>query len=515
MTFVDTSAKPHGTHFIKSVLTLIFSAFLFANGLFAENAHTKITFIHFNDLNQMVSNNGRGGLAKVATLVADERSLNKNVIVTFGGDFLEPNLMTAIYRGAPMIELFNQLELDVMVVGDQDLNYGPKVLEERIQQANFPFLSSNIINKNDATLEGAKKSMILEMDGYHIGFIGLTSQSAMENTTTGNFLVTEPISAAIAEADILRDAGADIIVAIAHTNDKVDRELIATGNFDIILGGYDEILAVGFYNDTLFIESDSQAENIPLIDLYLKRNGSSGVDWFVETRTVNSRLLEPAPAFIASARYHEDILEQFLSKELGIAETVLDSRPETVLYKESAIGNLFADAICDQTDSDICFVNGGAIRGNKLYPAGTLLTRKELLSELPFVDTTMVLEVTGHVVVEALENAFSKLDKTLEEGAGRFLHLSGMSIVVDPKAPPGNKIIRVTRDGQLLDMEATYQLALNHFLATGGDEYEMFLDQKVLVNKATGNLELEHISTYLLGAGTVSPKVESRIIYQQ
>lgn len=95
-----------------------------------------------------------------------------------------------------MIDLLNQLELTVMVVGDQDLNYGPTVLEERIEKANFPIVSSNIIDDNEDPLSGAIQTWVMEIDDYRIGFIGLTSQTAMANTTTGNFTVAGTIAAA-------------------------------------------------------------------------------------------------------------------------------------------------------------------------------------------------------------------------------------------------------------------------------------------------------------------------------
>ena len=518
MPYVFAIFIPKGRYLMKPTTVLVVTTFLFVFGTNAKAETSKITFIHFNDLNRMVSVEGRGGLAKLSSIFEEERSRNNNVIVTFGGDFLEPNLMTALYQGEPMIDLLNQLELNLMVVGDQDLSYGPDVLEERILQADFAIVSSNISNDNEKTFNGALKTLVLEIDGYQIGFIGLTSQTAMENATTGDFIVTDPVVAAKAKVEDLRGKGTDIVVAMAHTGYEIDQELMATGMIDIILGGFDEIETIEWVNNTLFVEAGSQAENVAIVDLYLNRkagDGNTPVDWYAETRTVNSIRFAPDPAIVDRATHFDSELDQLLSKELGISETELDSRSGTILNKEAAIGNLFTDAICAATDSDVCFVNGGAIRGNEVYPAGTTLTRKEILSELPFVDVTMVLEVSGHVIIEALENGFSKLGNSLEGGAGRFLHISGLSVIVDPKASPGDRVISVSRDGQPFDLDATYQLALNHFLATGGDEYEMFHNQKVIVDKVSGTLELEHISSYLLDVGKVSPRVEGRIVYQE
>lgn len=210
-------------------------------------------------------------------------------------------------------------------------------------------------------------------------------------------------------------------------------------------------------------------------------------------RMVNSIRFDSDPGIFERATYYEGLVDPLHSKELG-------SRAEIILSREAAIDNLFTDALCMATGSDICITNGGGIRRNKIYPAGTTLTRKDLLSELPFVDVTVVLEVFDHVIVEALKNGFSKLEYSLEEGAGRFLHISGLSMVVDPRAEPGNRVISVTRCGQPFDLDATYQLALNHFLANGGDEYEMFLAQ----NKVYIQYSIRHLGTgayLILSAG--------------
>jgi 5'-nucleotidase / UDP-sugar diphosphatase len=77
-----------------------------------------------------------------------------------------------------------------------------------------------------------------------------------------------------------------------------------------------------------------------------------------------------------------------------------------------AIGNLIADAAREAVKADIAIVNGGGIRGNKEYPAGTEITRRDVLSELPFGNRTVKLEVTGEMVLAALENGVSEAENS-------------------------------------------------------------------------------------------------------
>ena len=83
--------------------------------------------------------------------------------------------------------------------------------------------------------------------------------------------------------------------------------------------------------------------------------------------------------------------------------------------------------------------NGGGIRGDRTYPADTVLTRKDILTELPFGNVTVLAEVTGADLLAALENGVSQV----EDGAGRFPQVSGLSFTYDPTRPAGSRIVEV------------------------------------------------------------------------
>src|SRR3546814_1692631 len=90
----------------------------------------------------------------------------------------------------------------------------------------------------------------------------------------------------------------------------------------------------------------------------------------------------------------------FRSKSL----TPLDSRGASIRGTETAIGNLFADAIRAGVDADVGLTNGGGIRGDKTYEAGVILTRRDIQTELPFGNRTVKLQMTGAQLLEALRS---------------------------------------------------------------------------------------------------------------
>ena len=184
----------------------------------------------------------------------------------------------------------------------------------------------------------------------------------------------------------------------------------------------------------------------------------------------------------------------------------MDSRRDTVRRQESAMGNLIADALRDATGADIAITNGGGIRGDKQYAAGDDITRRDILSELPFGNVTVLTEVTGKQVLAALENGFSMA----QDGAGRFPQVSGLVVTADLKQPAGSRVVSVLVNGKALDPEATYKLATNDFMLNGGDGY-VGLATKTLVPANGGKLMANDVMVLIKKQGGITAKVEGRI----
>ena len=159
-----------------------------------------------------------------------------------------------------------------------------------------------------------------------------------------------------------------------------------------------------------------------------------------------------------------------------------------------------------QNSADIAIVNGGGIRAGKEYKAGDKLTRRHILAELPFGNKSVVTRVTGKAIKIALENGFSQV----EQRAGRFPQISGITVVADFKAPAGSRVVSVEFDGKPIDEQKVYAVATNDFMARGGDGYTTLADPN-----ATGDtgdkLIANDVMVYARKLGSVNAKVEGRI----
>src|SRR3546814_12066355 len=86
--------------------------------------------------------------------------------------------------------------------------------------------------------------------------------------------------------------------------------------------------------------------------------------------------------------------------------------------------------------------------------------------------------MTGAQLLEALEHGVS----AVEEGAGRFPSLSGMTMTWSRGAQPGERVKSVSVNGKPLDPTATYTVATNDFIAAGGDGYAVLTETKPMID---------------------------------
>ncbi|WP_436639173.1 bifunctional metallophosphatase/5'-nucleotidase [Microbaculum sp. FT89] len=472
-----------------------------------------VTFVLVNDLDSIEVGATRGGFARLATLVARERAANENTLVLHAGDAIFPSLLSGFDQGTHVVELLNMIAPDAMTPGNHEFDLGPDVFRELVEQATFPVLAANMREADGTRVRGVRDTRMFEFGGAKVGLIGLTSEDAYEKSNPGDLTFGKMSQALEEQAARLREAGADIIVALAHASRPEDQALIGTRAADVILSGDDHDLTVFFDGRTVLAESKAQAEYIVLVDLTIdigEEDGQRSVQWTPGFRVVDTARIAPDPAIAARIRGYEAELSKELDVGLGTVDVALDSRRATVRTQETAIGNLIADAMRSATRADAAITNGGGIRGDKIYQTGAELTRRDILTELPFRNKTVIIELTGAQIKEALENGYSAIDQV----SGRFAHVSGMRVTADLSKPVGERVTGVEIGNAPLDPAKTYKIATNDFLLRGGDGYTVFGEGKVIRGALHGNLMASDVMVYVRIRGTKGAAVDGRVSLQ-
>jgi 2',3'-cyclic-nucleotide 2'-phosphodiesterase (5'-nucleotidase family) len=313
------------------------------------------------------------------------------------------------------------------------------------------------------------------------------------------------------QAKALRDEGADVVVAVTHTGRPTDFQIVEQRLVDVLLTGHDHDLRVFYDGRSAMVESGQDAEYVVAVDLAVEvesQDGRRKAAWRPGFRIVDTATVTPDPAMAEKVKGYEAELSRMLDHPIAKTAVELDARTVSVRSRETDFGNLVADAIRVSTGADLAIVNGGGIRANRVYPAGSTLTPRDIGTALPFGNRTVVTELTGADVKAALENGL----KYLGTPAGRFPQVSGLAIEVDRSRPEGRRILSTLVGGAPLDEAKTYRVATVDFLLRGGDEYAALTRGRAITPAADAKLVAEDVIDHLRRIGRVEPQTGERIV---
>jgi 5'-nucleotidase len=514
-TIREKQIKEENMSKISSIILIL----LLSIGVFAQNSDPnspiRVTFLHVNDVYQFMPVEGgkRGGLARLQTLKKQAVAENPNVIFTLGGDTLSPSVETRTYKGAQMIDAWNFIGLDYSVFGNHEFDLKTPELLKRIKESNFKWLGANIIDsKTGKIFADTPEFVVREFDGVKIGIVGLILPETKETSSMEDSLeVTDYCLTANLIVSRLRAVEkVDAVVGLTHLFMAQDKKLAGCADFDLILGGHEHTLLQSSAHGTPIFKMTADARELGKFNLNFDRQTKKLVSMDWEIIPVTDKI-EDAPEFAKVVDKYKDLLEK-LAEPVGRTGVTLDALSLSSRTKETNVGNFIADAYKNAAEADIGFVNGGSIRADLIYNPG-ILTKRDVISILPFNNPIVKIELTGKTLREVIEHGVARSAEDNEPG--RFPQVSGMSFKFDAKKPAGNRVIELKVGGKTVEDSKTYTLATSDFLVTrGGDGYTMFKDAKVLIKADDARKDSEAFEKAIKDApdSTISPKVEGRII---
>jgi 5'-nucleotidase / UDP-sugar diphosphatase len=313
------------------------------------------------------------------------------------------------------------------------------------------------------------------------------------------------------QAEALRREGADFVVAVAHVTREQGYEAFRGRAVDLILTGHTHDLFIEYDGRTAMVESNYDAHYVTAIDLTInvdEEGGRRRTTWWPQFRIIDTATVTPDPEVAAAVAKYEVELSKQIDAPIGKTAVELDSRTATVRTGEAAIGDLIADAMRWSAQTDVAVTNGGGIRSDKIYSPGSTITRRDILAELPFGNRLVTLGMSGAALKAAIENGLSQLPNP----SGRFPQVAGLEIEADVGRPAGNRILSIKVGGAPLDMNKTYSVATNDFMARGGDDYIAFRDAKPVLPPNDSPMLAYEVIDYIKSIGTIRTGVDGRIV---
>ena len=454
----------------------------------------KTVILHSNDVHGAIT-----GYANIAALKAEYEAEGATVILVDAGDYSQGTTYVSSTKGLDAVKMMNVAGYDFATLGNHEFDYGYEQLKSNMSEAHFKVLCANVLDAEGNSIFDA--TAIKEVNGVKIGFFGLETPETQTKANPAlikglQFLGGEKMyKCAQAQVAALKDAGADIIVCLAHLG--VDGESEPNRSVDLFakVEGIDFIIDGHSHS---VMEKGPSDEPIQSTGTQFKNIGVIVID--NATKTIESNKLVAVTEESAKDKAVEvaaaDIIERITAEYGAVfakSEVELngDKAPGN-RNMETNLGDLITDSMMWQIlkDADslavpaeniVAVTNGGGIRA---WIHKGEITKNDVFTVLPFGNTLTVVYVKGADLLEALEAS----TYCTPAAVGGFPQIAGMKITVVTKAQydaneetyPGStyygpkSINRVTIDevnGKPFDPNATYAVATNNFTAAGGDTY--------------------------------------------
>lgn len=509
-------------------LTMILGLSVYAPASTVEAADMsgKLVVIHTNDMHgrfEMDTDGGVLGISSVAALKGYYEKLGANVLLLDAGDFSQGTNLVNYYKGLNSIYFMNAAGYDAVSLGNHEFDFGLDSLKAMTDAADFSILDANIISK-ETGLPYLDDNEIFYFDGMKVGVFGLDTpetqtKASPKNVREVTFLDGADLYAcAQAQVDFLEAQDCDYIICIGHLGQDVESEgkrsfdlLNTVDGIDLFVDGHSHTqLPEGLdYNGTKVVSTGEYLSNIGVVvydgmntkatlvnDLY-HVGGCPSMDEFVES--------------------YDKIVEDAYAGTFATSLNQLNGeRSPGVRTQETNLGNFSSDAYKYTAETyvaengldmtiDGAVQNGGGIRAT--IEAGDI-SMDTLYKVFPYGNTISIVTVSGAELLEALEASCAACPEAL----GGFPQVSGIKFTLDTSVPyaqgeqypdstyyapanPGSRVTIETVGGKKFDINATYNIAVNNFMADGGDTYYVFTKASKVID--TGVVDAEGLISYV------------------
>jgi 5'-nucleotidase len=440
---------------------------------------------------------------------------------------------------------------------DKHTRLEPCLVNKSFPGANFGFLAANTVKADGSTLFPATgiKEFGNGAAKVRVGFIGMTLKNTPSIVTpagVAGLRFTDEADTANALIPRLKADGADIIVVVVHEggkttggyNDKSCPGL--SGDIMPILARLDPAVDVVISGHTHRAYICDHGNTDPARPFLLTSAGQYGtiltdinLTFDPNTRTlvakeadnlivqgepfVNSRgvMIDTTPLYPLFAKDPsvERIIRTYADAAAPLAQRVAGALTASATRVaaasgETVLGNLIADAqlaatrAADRGGAQIAFMNPGGVRADLNVPAGGGdVTYGQLFSVQPFGNSLVVKTFTGAQLRALLEQQFNSGSNTAD--TPRVLAPSaGFTYRYDLTQPPGSRIADMRLHCVPIEDSAHYRVAMNSFLASGGDNFTVFIEG---TDALGGELDIDAFEAYLRAHAPVAPPAADRI----
>ena len=491
-----------------------------------------ITILHTNDHHGRFwqNRNGEYGMAARKTVIdgirAEVAAAGGYSLLLDGGDVNTGVPESDLQDAEPDFKGMNLLGYDAMAVGNHEFDKSPAVLAMQRKWAAFPMLSANIY-RDDKRLFDAYK--LFNLGGVRVAVMGLTTEDTRKLGNPDNMHGIDfrnPIQEAAKVVSELR-AKADVVIAATHMGHYEDGRhgvqapgdvemARAISGLDLVVGGHtqnpacmraENVMDASYVpgtpcqperqNGTWIVQAHEWGKYVGRADFQYRKGALNLVKYALipvnlkrsvtaadgsNTLAHYTAPIAENPEMLALLKPYQDFGRQKLLVDVGTSDGIFEGDRTYVRKRQTNLGMLIGQAMVKKTRADFAVVNSGGVRDS--LPAGTI-TYKDILQVQPFGNTLCTIKLTGREVLDYLG-----VTTKMNPGAGGFAHLTGVELITANGA-----LLQARIGGAFVESTKSYTMAINSFMAAGGDGYPVITAHPGFVN--TGFVDAEVLRGYI------------------
>lgn len=445
-----------------------------------------------------------------------------------------------MHRGESMIDVINYLNVDYLLMGNHEFDFGSDRLAELMDKSKFSWLGSNVRNSIDRSLFHTTKDIdvfaVPSVCGSEIrvGIFGVCTEMTPLLADPGDKVCFESaIDHCRRCVALLQSQGVHFIIAMTHLDLTHDFQVAEIEGIDVVVGGHDHktVFETHSSSGTLVIKCGQDLDQLGILDITFLDDKRTASSWRYNFEMLSIGSAEPDAEVDERISYwrnlgqgdggdeaicvvvgageediHHEHQHQHEHQHLSISTLTNDLR-----HHETAFACLIAESVKYSYRDFGCQIgiqNGGFIRRDYVYKVGTVLRASDLREELPFPRTPVLIRMTGSDIKLALEQMIARCPAPV----GSFPHLSdGWNVEYDLTQPAMQRIRTITYLDAPINMEDSFLLAITDFYADkGGDGVDAYMNREVVASH--GRTVCDCALEYFRVKQTISGKLPLRFI---
>ncbi|MEU8539226.1 bifunctional metallophosphatase/5'-nucleotidase [Streptomyces sp. NPDC048717] len=499
-----------------------------------------------------------GGAEYLATHLRQARQGNRFSITAAAGDLIGASpLLSGLFHDEPTIDALNGMDLDVTSVGNHEFDEGAVELarmrnggchptagcftaDKKFGGADFPYLAANVTEEKTGK-PLLDPTFVWEKEGVKIGFIGVTLEGTPNIVTAEGvkgLKFGDEVETINKYAKILERQGVKSIVALVH-----EGGVPASANYDYdcdspaagggISGPITEIakhvdpqvdaLVTGHTHNAYVCTIPDPAGKPRLVtsaasfgrlytDTTLTYDRATGDIVRTAVDSANHAVTRDVPKAEDMTRLigkWQELAAPIANRPQGWIAADINGRGSTAY--EKPLGDVIADAQlaglapADKGGAQVALMNPGGIRSDLVYKASGaegdgVVTYGESFTVQPFTNMMNVVDLSGANLIQALKQQVSGANLN----AVKILQVSkGLTYTLDLTKSGADRVVTdsIKLNGAAIDPSKTYRVAMNEFLAGGGDGFAALAAG---TNKLVGASDLDVFNAYLAANSSAS-----------